>query len=168
MGGYGSGKGIRPNRHHRKRFSYELLRLDSFVLPSQLKKCGWAISSVTLDSQLCHFGGSRVFWRCPLCQNRFRYLYYHNRSVGCRKCFHLAYKSQNETLADRLLRKRNKVREKMVGDAYAGKPAGMRWVTYNQLVSKALEYESLAVLAFTTSARKLQDLTSSGMHLARH
>lgn len=42
------------------------------------------------------FGGSRAFWLCPSCGERFRYLYLVRGKLRCRKCGKLNYKTQQD------------------------------------------------------------------------
>ncbi len=46
------------------------------------------------------FGGNRVFWLCPACGGRVRFLYQTGATFLCRKCAGLNYKSQQETKSD--------------------------------------------------------------------
>lgn len=43
------------------------------------------------------FGGSRVFWLCPICDRRARFLYFKDRRFVCRGCAALNYRSQQRT-----------------------------------------------------------------------
>lgn len=43
------------------------------------------------------FGGSRVFWLCPVCGRRARFLYFRGRGFQCRECARLNYRSQQRT-----------------------------------------------------------------------
>ena len=60
---------------------------------------------------------------------------------ACRHCYDLRYASQREHLGDRALRKAQKIREQLGGDAslispLPDKPKGMHWRTYDDLVAK--------------------------------
>jgi len=50
------------------------------------------------DEEISPFG-TRVYFLCPLCKSRVRYLYANNEGgkVACRKCWGLNYKSQQTT-----------------------------------------------------------------------
>ena len=89
------------------------------------------------------FGGTRAYWLCPACGERFRYLYFKKRRFICRKCAELNYKSQQETKNGlRYVRKGKKLAEERLGWLpqpmspidFAGfvpqKPKGMHWSTY--------------------------------------
>lgn len=43
------------------------------------------------------FGGSRVFWLCPVCGRRARFLYFKGQCFVCRECANLNYRSQQRT-----------------------------------------------------------------------
>src|SRR5580704_14887870 len=50
---------------------------------------------IHIDQVPCNYGGFRYYFKCPLCQNRFRKLYFAQQSVIlCRKCLNLSYKTQ--------------------------------------------------------------------------
>lgn len=43
------------------------------------------------------FGGSRIFWVCPCCGKRARFLYFKGRGFLCRDCAKINYRSQQRT-----------------------------------------------------------------------
>lgn len=66
--------------------------------------------------------GARCEWfRCPAfshseqCGQRCRKLYWLNGRFACRQCHDLAYISQRESRADRLIRKAEKIRQRVLG-----------------------------------------------------
>ena len=87
----------------------------------------------------CRFGGSRVWFSCPLCRRRAAVLY--GPRFICIRCRRLAYPSQRETAADRAARRAEKIRE-IFGwppcflDGIGGRPKGMHWQTYVRLLEK--------------------------------
>jgi len=93
------------------------------------------VERVALDRTVCHFGGARTWFRCPHCQRRAAILYGPGRLFLCRRCYDLAYPSQNESLDDRLLRKMRAIRERLGGSSdivsrFPSRPKGMRKLTY--------------------------------------
>ncbi|MCF7917740.1 hypothetical protein K9L27_01920 [Candidatus Gracilibacteria bacterium] len=51
---------------------------------------------VLLSNSSCNYGGVRYWLHCSYCGKRVKKLYLRNgRELGCRKCLHLAYTSQN-------------------------------------------------------------------------
>src|SRR6188768_4040133 len=52
----------------------------------------------------CHFGGARVWFRCPWCQRRCARVYGLSSDgyFGCRICLRLGYQSESEDVTSRL------------------------------------------------------------------
>ena len=108
-----------------------------------LKSLGERIDyEVTLDSTEPHFGGVRWWFICPLrgCYRRCAKIHLPpgGRYFGCRVCYDLAYESQWETRSERMLRRADKIRERLGGDDLfpeftPPKPRGMHWTTYSRL-----------------------------------
>lgn len=46
------------------------------------------------------YGGEQLFFLCPACGRRIRYLYLTGKTFLCRKCSRLNYQSQQETQSD--------------------------------------------------------------------
>jgi len=49
-----------------------------------------------LTTSSVHFGGTRYWFKCPMCQKRIGTVFVHplNASVGCRKCLGLDYRQR--------------------------------------------------------------------------
>ncbi len=96
--------------------------------------------TVVLTSTECHFGGSRLWFRCPGCNRRTGSIYLFGRPFKCRLCFRLTYQSQRETAADRALSRAVKISRRLGGKAdafsYGPKPKGMQERTYHRLISE--------------------------------
>ena len=94
---------------------------------------------IPIEKQLCHFGGFRYLFRCPLCQSKMRMLYLTERSLFlCRQCLNLSYESQllRPTLRyDQMHKKVTNVIASKGEDALEKKPKGMHAVTYARLKS---------------------------------
>lgn len=94
---------------------------------------------VVLDRTSCHYGGERVWFRCPCCYSRVAILY-SSGQFACRRCHRLAYACQRETDADRAARRADKIRERLgwpegiLNGSGWRKPKWMRWRTYYRLV----------------------------------
>lgn len=60
------------------------------------------IQTLKLSRKANGFGGNQVFFLCPDCGRRVRYLYFNStgRLFKCRKCSRLNYRSQQETRSD--------------------------------------------------------------------
>ncbi len=106
---------------------------------------GWESISqhVRLTHADCHYGGQRPYFICPAivggryCGRRVGKLYLGQKYFVCRHCNNLAYASQSEPRHDRMLRRANKLRVALGGDAgtanwIAPKPKGMWQRTYQR------------------------------------
>jgi hypothetical protein len=91
----------------------------------------------------CHYGGQRPYFRCPgvvkgrHCNRRVAKLYAGGKYFLCRHCYNLAYTSQSEPRYDRMLRRANKLRRALGGEAgtanwIAPKPKGMSQRKYQR------------------------------------
>lgn len=98
----------------------------------------------------CHYGGARPWFLCPgvvdgrHCGRRVAVLYAADSYFLCRHCYGLAYASQQEGRALRLLHKAQATRERLGGSAsmdqpFPPKPKGMHWRTYERLRAEAEE-----------------------------
>lgn len=102
--------------------------LDSLHLAG--KSC-----QVKFERTPCHFGGAREWFVCPCCERRAGILYLEHGKFACRKCRDVAYPSQLESRASRLITKAHKVRRRLgaSGSLVAptpDKPKGMHYSTY--------------------------------------
>lgn len=98
---------------------------------------------VKLQTSVCYYGGVRYWFTCPLvgCGRRVALLYLGDKYFACRRCYHLAYKSQRKTANDRIIHKADKIREKLnwqrgILNPSGSKPKGMHWKTYRRLVAE--------------------------------
>jgi hypothetical protein len=105
----------------------------------------------------CNFGGERPWFICPAvgCGRRVAKLY-GGGIFACRHCRQLAYACQREWVADRLLRKADKIRDRMgwgcgVLNGLEPKPKGMHWRTYRRLCA---EHESLVEVALGNQVQR--------------
>jgi hypothetical protein len=115
----------------------------------------------------CRFGGARPYFICPgvlngiACGRRVAKLYEPGRYFRCRHCCRLAYASQSEDAWDRTLRRANKIRQRLGGNAgmaspFPLKPKGMWQQTYGRLFARAYGAEMFAHELFTDWADRLQ------------
>jgi hypothetical protein len=92
-----------------------------------------------------HLGGDRRWFRCPGCGRRCAILYGGVR-FRCRRCYRLAYQSQNEAPMWRGLAQAQKLRQRFGGsgamdEPFPAKPKGMHWTTYEAFCRKAERLE---------------------------
>lgn len=95
--------------------------------------------TVPLERTSCHYGGCRVWFLCPCCHKRVAKIY-GGKIFACRHCHDLAYKSQREGNLDRLVRKAEKIRERLgwelgILNGHGWKPKGMHWKTFHRLTA---------------------------------
>lgn len=99
--------------------------------------------SVNLTFAACNYGGHRPYFLCPgnvngkQCRRRVGKLFSGGRYFLCRHCYEVAYNSQAEARYDRMLRRANKLRLSLGGEAgtahwIAPKPKGMWQRTYQR------------------------------------
>ena len=96
--------------------------------------------AVPLARTPCHFGGSRVWFRCPKCGRRVAILY-SGKYFLCRHCHRLPYRSQGENQLDRTMRRANHYFDRIRSDnhrMWLEKPKGMRWKTYWRWYDKGM------------------------------
>lgn len=94
---------------------------------------------IAFDYTACHFGGRRTWFKCPECRRRVALVYRARRGFCCRHCCKLTYLSQNESEFDRMLRKAQKIRDRLGGtgsilDPIPPRPKGMHFSTYWRLL----------------------------------
>jgi hypothetical protein len=91
----------------------------------------------------CHLGGRRPWFRCTgyaggqSCGRRVALLYLAGKFFACRRCYGLAYTSQQESSWYRGLGKAQKIRTRLGGgpnmlEAFPDRPKGMHWRTYDR------------------------------------
>jgi hypothetical protein len=96
----------------------------------------------------CHVGGRRPWFICPVhrngryCGQRVAVLYAAGELFACRRCYDLAYASQQEKPRFRNLRKLQKIRIRLGGspdpfEPFPEKPPGMHRRTYLRLREQA-------------------------------
>ena len=80
----------------------------------------------------CRFGGARPYFVCPgvvngiACGRRVAKLHGPGRYFVCRHCYRLAYASQSEDAQRRSMRRANKTRQRLGGNAGTASPSGTR------------------------------------------
>jgi hypothetical protein len=92
--------------------------------------------TIYLDSTPCHFGGTRLWFICPHCQQRCAVLCSAGKYFLCRQCSGLSYYSQLKGKIDRINDQKNKLADRMFDDTGWRKKKGMHQTTFDRLYSK--------------------------------
>ena len=118
---------------------------------------------VPLEWTPCNFGGERPWFVCPgaACGRRVAVLYRPGKYFLCRHCYDLRYQSQREDKAGRVLRRAQKIRQRLGGSAnmtepFPEKPKGMHHDTYMRLFWEHHEAEMEHLVGMRAWLDKLQ------------
>lgn len=117
---------------------------------------------IPIDWTPCNFGGRRPWFVCSVyshrryCGRRVAKLYGAGKLFACRCCYNLAYQSQCEDVAGRLLLKSQRIQKRLGGEpgsayGFPDKPKGMHWRTYERLYA---EYEAAELAGWAATARR--------------
>lgn len=101
-----------------------------------------------ISSSPCHFGGTRPWFLCPICNKRVAILYI-GQCIACRTCCRASYSCQHEDKSLRCWRRAKKLRTKlganlMTAAVFIEKPKGMHWHRYESIVAAITHYEKKA------------------------
>jgi hypothetical protein len=161
VGGYGSGLwrvSRRPLAETMRRIDLATLQRDEPSLTAghmlQIKITSQRgddgeqvqVTTVCLEATRMHFGGRRLWFRCPRCERRCRVIYGTWR-IAYQRCHRLWYCSQRETKEDRATRAMLKIVRRLNPDDpdpcndLPEKPKGMHWRTYDRLVDRYQGHE---------------------------
>ncbi len=104
--------------------------------------------AISFDRTPCNYGGYRTWFLCPRCWKRVAVLYGAGKYFFCRHCHDLAYGSQQEGTADRLMRKARKIRERLGAcnnllEPIFFKPKNMHEKTFYRLRKEAVYADNL-------------------------
>jgi hypothetical protein len=176
--------GIKNKGHIARKLCSKMVSIDSFKVFKQGAGMGFSVQplqvkaepgldclkityrnhknstyNIPIEKQPCNYGGFRYFFRCPLCQNRMRFLYLAQNSVFlCRQCLNLSYETQNLRLTRRNHHMSNKIKKAIKArggdlDSYQ-KPPRMHQRTYQLLKSRQFYYECKANQAANQELRQ--------------
>ncbi len=122
---------------------------------------------IELSSKANGYGGQQLFFLCPDCGGRVRYLYQVGATFHCRKCARLNYKSQQETRSDcmyyyhkgmKLVEDRLPVWTPFRPDGFSfcryqpDRPRYMHQTTYRRYLARFLRYQE------KHAARQMDDM----------
>jgi hypothetical protein len=104
---------------------------------------------IMFDQTLCNYGGRRKWFLCGKCGRRVAVLYYLAGNFFCRHCHNLTYASQKETEDERMIRKVQKIRQRLGGsnnifEPISDKPKGMHQATFDHLQREANNAHNLS------------------------
>lgn len=128
---------------------------DHLVLDYRYQPYGgdWATvkQNIAFDRTPCYYGGQRTWFLCPTCHRRVALLYWVGKYFRCRHCHHLTYAAQQESKADRLMRKARKLRRRIGASAdltrpILFKPKNMHQQTFDRLRWEAKQAKLLSWL----------------------
>ena len=118
------------------------------------------MTAVELDKTAQHFGGSRVWWKCPCCHERVGLLYWQSWRWQCRKCAELVHPSTRQTESSSAYSRVNRVRRKLgwgggLLSPMAGRKKGMHMRTYSRLLKELSQASVAAVGAGDANIERL-------------
>ncbi len=119
---------------------------------------------VALERTPCHYGGERIWCRCPGCGSRRAVLYSVHGRFRCVPCNRLAYSStreepldrRGEKITDRLGAEREWVLNWLVPPF---KPEGMHWRTYERLRREWQAVDAAANDVYTSELFRMVERT---------
>lgn len=147
---------------------YDARQPDSLILDYRTRSRGeteWTPvrEVVRLERTPCHYGGERVWCRCPGCGSRRAVLYSVHGRFLCVPCNGLAYSVTREEPLYRYGRRGEKIMERLgaepdwVLDWYVPppKPKGMHWRTYERLCREWFAVRDAARSDYNTGMMRL-------------
>jgi hypothetical protein len=109
----------------------------------------WGHCSVRTVFTWCHYGGRRVWFRCPMpgCGRRVAVLYLARAEIACRKCLDLRYQTQRQRSKHRAIDKARRIRSRLDGSLNLlspspERPKGMHFNTYLRLLGELSNAEA--------------------------
>jgi hypothetical protein len=120
---------------------------------------------VTLAWTDCHFGGSRVWFRCSRCDGRVAKLFLDEGHFACRVCHRLAYLSQSDDQFGAFHRQIGKIKQKLGGEDDLLASKGMQQRTYERLRKELIETELQLYQVILPSGLKLLKRLGKGLHV---
>ena len=157
-----------------KRSTSAFVRLDIRTVLGSMKTVSVTLSNasgpgITIEvvRTPCHFGGSRTWWLCPRCGNRFAVLWGNSAGFACRHCQRLNYASTRVAASNKPFRRANKIRARLgwgggVAHDLGDKPKGMHWRTYLRLMTE-LNRHSIAAMQSTDKLAKRLTVKLAGI-----
>jgi hypothetical protein len=137
------------------------IEADAVVLMSRWRSPGdseWKLveQRVPIVWTICHLGGRRPWFRCDACSNgrycgrRVAILYGAGEIFACRRCYGLAYASQQESPRFRNISRSRKIRMRLGGspdilEPFPEKPRRMHLRTYLRIRARGEAADAIAL-----------------------
>ena len=120
-----------------------------------------AQTQVELDASPLHFGGHRIWWRCPCCRARVAVLYWQHWRWQCRTCADLVHKSTRQDGLFRAYGRVNKLRRVLGWGGGMLSPMGtrrkgMHRKTYTRLMQELTEASLVVAGEHDTAIERLE------------
>ena len=177
MGGFGSGKGerydSRRGKGRRRRYTGEAPYVDL---------CWTGFKKIDINNPIAELlhpaGGTSLFFKmkphtlpntaiwfsfeCPVCARGARRLYFDDKGLGCRRCFKLAYRSENLGKTDRAIGMKWKLIQQISreSDESPSRPKGMHHSTYERLMNRISKYNCLSYSFFFRCDKRFSQFQS--------
>ncbi len=118
-------------------------------------------TDLELEATPLHFGGHRIWWRCPCCRGRVAVLYWQRWHWQCRKCAALVHKSTRQSGVFRTYAKVNRIRRELgwgggMLSPLGARRKGMHWSTYARLMQELTEASLAAAGGQCTAIERLE------------
>lgn len=152
MGGYGSGRWQSGKKTTGQLRAFDVRKIrklgdiipdeaESMILETTVRHNGiWQPVSelIRLEWRACNMGGFRVWFLCPKCGRRCAIVYASKTRIACRHCQRLNYACQQESDIDRMIRRVDKIRERLEWEPgflneSGDRPKGMHNSTFERL-----------------------------------
>lgn len=97
-------------------------------------------TTVRTERLPCHYGGTRLYFRCPDCGTKRTALFV-VQSIRCRECHNLTYKICNMGLEDRAVYHKDNAAARL--DSGLQRPKNMHWGTYDRILDRYILYSNI-------------------------
>lgn len=111
-----------------------------------------ASQTITTTTTPCHYGGSRTWFTCPVCDDRAAVLYLRAGRFACRRCQRVSYSTQSGSESDRGHAQYHRLHALIEN----GKPKWQRWKTFNRLEDRFERVSERANLSLMKLIQRLQ------------
>jgi len=128
-----------------------------FIVTKQAVRLEYSISGADASQTImradtaCHYGGTRPWFSCPVCQRRAAVLYMRGGRFACRHCQRVSYATQSGSSHDRVCN----LYHRLAAQLEDGKPKWQRWATFNKLEDR---FERVSEAFDTSIAHRLESL----------